>query len=315
MRWQAVDPSEARGGVSGHRRRAEIRARRGEELPYRRGMPLLPTAPEELVLAMARALGAVPGVTGVLLGGSRARGTHLPDSDWDLGLYYRGEPDLARLAALAAEFTGQPVEVAGPGGWGPWVNGGAWLTVAGTPVDWILRDLDRVRSVWDGCREGRYEVGIQPGHPLGFWSPCYPGEVALGRVLADSGGELAALRRETLTYPEPLRRALIEAAWEAEFSVAAAAKSARRGDCLHVALCLSRAFGVLAQSLHAHGRTWCLNEKGVLAAAAAMPAAPPGFAARVTALLARPGATPEGLTAATTAAAALVAETRAALAA
>lgn len=239
----------------------------------------------DTIESMAERLARVPGVRAVALGGSRARGTHRPDSDWDLGLYYRGEVDVSALAALAAEVTGGPVEVAGPGGWGPWVNGGAWLSLDGVPVDWILRDLDRVERVWADCLDGRYETGTQPGHPLGFWSPAYAGEVALCRVLADPAGELTALRERTRRYPEPLRRALVGAAWEAEFSVAAAAKSVGAGDTLHVSLCLSRAFGVLAQALHAHHRVWCLNEKGALAAAAALPGVPADFTARVSAAL------------------------------
>jgi hypothetical protein len=271
-----------------------------------RGASPCPTAPpDRTIQAMAEGLTGIPGIAGVMLGGSRARGTHRPDSDWDLGLYYRGEPDTAALAALAARFTGGPVEVAGPGGWGPWVNGGAWLTVDGTPVDWILRDLDRVEDVWEECRAGRYEVGTQPGHPLGFWSPAYPGEVALGRVLADRDGELTALRERTTHYPEPLREALVAAAWEAEFSVAGARKSAGAGDTLHVALCLSRALGVLTQCLHAHHRAWCLNEKGALAAAAALPRTPPDFRARAEDVLTRLG----DPAAAVDAAAALVADT------
>ncbi|MFD5024351.1 nucleotidyltransferase domain-containing protein [Streptomyces sp. NPDC058373] len=259
-------------------------AREGRDAAYGGGAP----PAWEPVTRMARALTAVPGVRAVALGGSRARGTHRPDSDWDLGVYYRGALDLDRLAGLAAAAQGPPVEVAGPGGWGPWVNGGAWLRVEGVPVDWVLRDLDRVEGVWRDCREGRYEVGVQAGHPLGFWSPVYAGEVAYGRVLADPAGELTALRhqvREEPGYPEPLRRALAEAAWEAEFSVAAAAKSAPAGDSLHVSLCLARAFGVLTQSLHAHHRRWLLNEKGALAATAALPGTPDGFADRVTACL------------------------------
>ncbi|MEU1091227.1 nucleotidyltransferase domain-containing protein [Streptomyces sp. NPDC005892] len=234
---------------------------------------------------MADRLVLVPGVRAVALGGSRARGTHRPDSDWDLGLYYRGSPDLGALIALASEFQGTPAQVTGPGSWGPWVDGGGWLRIDGVAVDWILRDLDRVEAVWADCREGRYEVGVQPGHPLGFWSPCYPGEVALGRVLTDSHGELTDLQAQVRWYPEPLRRALADGAWEAEFLVDAAAKSAPAGDTLHVSLCLSRAFGILAQALHAHHRTWCLNEKGALAAAAALPHTPPGFAERVTSAL------------------------------
>ncbi|MGW0780654.1 nucleotidyltransferase domain-containing protein [Streptomyces sp. NPDC002913] len=241
--------------------------------------------PSPTVSSMASRLARLPGIEAVVLGGSRARGTHRPDSDWDLGVYYRGVPDLAALTALASEAQEAPAEVAGPGGWGPWVNGGAWLTVDGAAVDWILRDLDRVESVWADCREGRFEVGIQPGHPLGFWSPCYVGEVALGRVLEDPGGELTSLQEAVRTYPEPLRRALTDAAWEADFSVSAARKSAPSGDTLHVALCLSKAFGILAQALHAHHRVWCLNEKGALAAAAALPDTPVDFAERVSAAL------------------------------
>ncbi|MFE2378570.1 nucleotidyltransferase domain-containing protein [Streptomyces sp. NPDC059398] len=260
-----------------------------------------------VIETMADRLRGVRGISAVALGGSRARGTERPGSDWDLGLYYRGTPDTAALAALASELADRPVDVAGPGGWGPWVDGGAWLTVGGVAVDWILRDLDRVERVWSQCRVGRYEVGVQPGHPLGFWSPAYPGEVALCRVLADPSGELTALREETRRYPEPLRAALAEAAWEAEFSVAAARKSAGGGDTLHVSLCLSRAFGVLAQSLHAHHRVWCVNEKGALAAAAALPRAPARFAERVaSALRALDPAAVE-------AASALVAEVRAVL--
>ncbi|WP_377272891.1 nucleotidyltransferase domain-containing protein [Peterkaempfera sp. SMS 1(5)a] len=262
-----------------------------------------------IVEEMAARLAKVPGVVGVMLGGSRARGEHRPDSDWDLGVYYRGRPDLAALRALA----GPEVEVAGPGGWGPWVNGGAWLRVDGVAVDWILRDLDRVQQVWGDCCEGRYEVGMQAGHPLGFWSPCYAGEVALGQVLADPTGELTDLRRRTATYPEPLREALTGGVWEAEFLVDAAAKGTARADTLYVSLCLSRAVGVLVQALFARSRRWCLNEKGALAVAETLPGAPTGFGPRVRSLLGAPGETAESLTATVGRAQTLVRETVTAL--
>ncbi|AXG78125.1 DUF4037 domain-containing protein [Streptomyces paludis] len=263
----------------------------------------------QLIENMAHRLAEVPGVVGVMLGGSRARGEQRADSDWDLGVYYRDTPDLGALRALA----GPGVEVAGPGGWGPWVNGGAWLRVDGVAVDWILRDLDRVERVWADCREGRYEVGTQPGHPLGFWSPCYAGEVALGDVLADPSGELTDLRRRTTAYPEPLREALMAGAWEAEFLVAAAMKGAHRSDTLFVSLCLSRAVGVLVQSLYAEDRRWCLNEKGALAVAATLPSAPPDFGPRVRRLLGAPGESAEALTATVASARVLTEETLATL--
>jgi Nucleotidyltransferase domain/Domain of unknown function (DUF4037) len=262
---------------------------------------------------MAAALVRVGGVVAVSLGGSRARGEHRPGSDWDIGVYYREPLDIAALETLAAELTGNPVPVAAPGGWGPWVNGGAWLVVGGTHVDWILRDLDRVRRVWADCQAGRYEVGYQNGHPLGFWSPGYAGEVALGRVLADPAGELTALRAQAATYPEPLRAALMRVTGQAEFTVTNAMKPAARGDVLYVSLCLSRAVGLLVQALFAAGRRWCLNEKGALDVAACLPFAPPAFAGRARALLGSPGTTPGALTATVAAAATLVTDTRATL--
>jgi hypothetical protein len=66
----------------------------------------------------------------------------------------------------------------------------------------IYRDLDRVHQVWGDCQDGRYEVGIQPGHPLGFYSHTYSGEVALCQVLIDPSGELTDLGRA----PDSTRR-------------------------------------------------------------------------------------------------------------
>ncbi|GAA0445049.1 nucleotidyltransferase domain-containing protein [Streptomyces stramineus] len=248
---------------------------------------------------IADRLAGIGGIAGVCLGGSRARGTHRPDSDVDLGLYYRPPLDTAALRLLASELTGEDVEVTEPGGWGPWVDGGAWLTIDGHHVDWIYRDLDRVHQIWQHCRAGRFEVGAQAGHPLGVYSHAYVGELALGRVLADPGGELQALRQEARHYPEPLRAALIaNAQWETPFILAAARKGATGGDAFYVAGCLFRAVGLLVHALHAHAGRWVLNEKGAVRAAGELPAAPPRFAARAHALFAPPGTTPHALSAA-----------------
>nr|WP_152883960.1 nucleotidyltransferase domain-containing protein [Streptomyces adustus] len=261
------------------------------------------------MVEIAERLAEVGGVVGVCLGGSRARGTHSPDSDYDLGLYYRPPLDTAALRLLAAELTGGPVEVTEPGGWGPWVDGGGWLTVDGHHVDWIYRDMDRVHRVWRQCRAGRFEIGAQPGHPLGVYSHAYAGEVALGRILADPGGELRTLRERTRFYPEPLRAALVgNARWEAPFVLANARKGAARGDAFHVAGCLFRAVGLLVHALHAHARSWVLNEKGAVRAAGELPGAPSDFAGRAHALFSALGTTPETLAAALDDADRLVAE-------
>ncbi|MFE1287199.1 nucleotidyltransferase domain-containing protein [Streptomyces sp. NPDC058751] len=248
---------------------------------------------------IADRLTEVDGVVGVCLGGSRATGTHGPDSDFDLGLYYRPPLDTAALRLLADRLTGGPVEVTEPGGWGPWVDGGGWLTVDGHRVDWIYRDLDRVHRVWRECLAGRFEIGVQPGHPLGVYSHAYAGEVAVGQVLADPGGELRDLRERTRRYPEPLREALMDnARWEAPFILACARKGAARGDVFHVSGCLFRAVGLLTHALHAHARRWVLNEKGAVRSAGELAAAPADFAARAHRLFSALGTSPGTLAAA-----------------
>jgi len=177
---------------------------------------------------LADQLVGIPGVHGVLLGGSRARGDHVPESDHDLGLYYRPPLDVTALAELARRVSGPGATVTGCGEWGPWVDGGGWLTVDGGAVDWIYRDLDRVHRSWEDARAGRFRFHAQVGHPLGVPDFAHAAEVALGVVLADPAGELAALQAEMVEYPPRLAEALVAQLWEADFLVANARKAVSR---------------------------------------------------------------------------------------
>jgi len=268
------------------------------------GLPV----PED-VLALAGRLVELPGVVGVVLGGSRATGSHRPDSDVDLGLYYRGRLDVAALRRLAAEVAGEVLGVAEPGGWGPWVDGGAWLVVGGVRVDWIYRNLDRVQAIWAECRAGRYQLGVQAGHPLGYYSHSYAAELALCHVLADPSGELTALRAATQHYPDALAEALVAATWEPGLLLyGAASHGAGSADAFFTAGCVFRAVGVLAHALHGHHRSWVTHEKRLIDTAGRLRDAPPEFARRAHALLGRIGTTRDEIAATVAAAEALVAE-------
>jgi predicted nucleotidyltransferase len=236
-------------------------------------------------------LSALPGVAGIVLGGSRARGTAAPDSDVDLGLYYlpRERPDFDTLLAVAARLDdrGQPTGGGTYGEWGPWINGGVWLQVGGFKTDILLRDADRVREVLSACAAGRLEVAYQPGHPHAFVSSIYAGEVFHNVVLHDPAGVLAELRRLTDPYPDALAAATVrQFGWEAGFALGTAGGAADRGDVAYVAGCAFRAVACLVQVLHAVNRRYLLNEKGGVAAVDGLPVAPPDFAARVGAALA-----------------------------
>jgi predicted nucleotidyltransferase len=95
---------------------------------------------------LAGRLTAVPGLIAVTLGGSRARGDHTANSDLDLGLYYRGAVDTGALRLLADEVAEGHASITETGEWGPWVDGGGWLSIGGMPVDWIYRDISPVHT-------------------------------------------------------------------------------------------------------------------------------------------------------------------------
>jgi hypothetical protein len=262
--------------------------------------------------ALAGRLVEVPGMVAVMLGGSRARGEEHPDSDVDLGLYYRPPLDTGALRRLAQSVAstrstdGQAPELTEPGGWGPWVDGGGWLMIDDTPVDWIYRDLDRVRRSAESARTGRLDFHSQVGHPFGVAEVAYAGEVALGVVLADPTRELQSIRDGLRDYPAPLGDAFIRRLDEARFLLGNLTKPAHRGDTTLVAGCLFRVVTLCAYAVHARAGRWVINEKGAIDAAARLGPAPDGFAERAHGVLAHLGRDETSLLAAVRAAGRLV---------
>jgi hypothetical protein len=264
------------------------------------------------LVGLGRRLTAVDGVVGVVLGGSRARGTHTAGSDVDLGVYYRPPLDVHGLGEVAREVAGPQAAVTEPGQWGPWVDGGAWLHVQDTPVDWIYREVDRVHASWREAQDGRFALHAQVGHPLGWPNVAYAGEIALGQVLTDPTGELEQLHQATGAYPPALRQAVVTATlWEASFCVDIAGKAVAREDTAYVAGCLFRAVVLCAHALHGRAGVWLINEKGAVAAAGALACAPESFTARAHAVLGDVATTGRSLSRAIDAAADLVADMRA----
>jgi hypothetical protein len=201
---------------------------------------------------IAPRLAEIPGVEAVALGGSRAWGAGRDDSDWDFGLYYRGDIDVAAVRALG--FEGEIVE---PGRWGRLVNGGAWLVVDGRRVDLLYRDLDFVRHWTEEAEVGRFEVDLVEGYVAGMATYVLAGELALAKVLV---GELPRPR-----FPDALREAA-PSYWRrsAEHSLLVAGHQARTGDVAGCAGLLAKAAIAVAQARLAARGEWALNEKGIV---------------------------------------------------
>lgn len=240
--------------------------------------------PDPILAPLVQALSEVDGLVAVALGGSRARGTARPDSDYDIGLYYDAAAplDTARLLAAVRPLVDAPTAAAVTplGEWGPWINGGAWLAMSGHKVDLLYRDLDQVGAVIADCRDGRIAMHYQPGHPHGFCSAIWMGEAALCRPLFDPRGRIAALKALTSPYPDALRQALIARFhWEVRFSIDNAETALGREEQTHIAGCAYRALSCLAQVLFAVNGRYLINEKGAFAEAATLPATIAGAAA------------------------------------
>lgn len=237
---------------------------------------------EEIIVQLK----TVPGVDAIVLGGSRARGTHTEGSDIDLGLYYHPSApiDLDMLERVAREIDDEHREnlVTGFGDWGPWINGGGWLKVKGVPVDFLYRDLEKVTRIIDDCRNGRVETVYQPGHPFGFVSSIYLAEVALCRPLWDPHATVEASKSQVIPYPPGLKRAIVNTFWwEVDFSLTIAGKSVKRGDVTYAAGSCFRAVTCLLQVLFAVNEQYWMNEKGAVALADGFEKAPVRLRERV----------------------------------
>lgn len=218
----------------------------------------------------------------------------------DLGIYYRPErrPSLAALRELARELDDRHVPdlVTDFGEWGPWIDGGGWLRIEGRRVDWLYRDLDLVSREISECHVGRTSSHYQPGHPHGFHTHIYAGEVHHCRVLRDVRGKLASLKALVADYPAALKRSLTRRfLWEADFALETCRKPAARGDVFYVAGCLFRCAACLVQVLFAVNERYFVNEKGSVKVAGSFPLGPEGFEDTVSHVLSEPGRDPARL--------------------
>ena len=196
-------------------------------------------------------------------------------------------------------------------GWGPWVNGGAWLTVGGQRVDFLYRSLDHLERVVADAEAGRYEVHYLQQPPFGFFSATYLGEIAVCVPLFDLAARLDVLKRQVANYPEALRQAVVrDYLFMAEFTLTAfAPKVAGRSDTYGTAACLSRAVNELVMALFALNRIYPINDKTALLEVAEFARAPQQFGPRVQQTLGQLGTSAAGLVAAVESIAQLLRET------
>jgi hypothetical protein len=195
------------------------------------------------------ALSAMRGTVAVVLGGSRAVRSDDAQSDWDLGVYYRGELDLTALSERGTVFP--------PGSWGRIMNGGAWLECEGEKVDVILRDLDVVEYWTIRAEEGEFERDALLGYLAGVPTYLLSAELASCRVLY---GEL-----RSAPFPSKLA-ADAPPVWRfcRSFSLDYARAHAKRGSITGVAGQVASAVMEEAHAIVCERSEWVCNEKRLI---------------------------------------------------
>jgi predicted nucleotidyltransferase len=253
----------------------------------------LPADKQTLLDDLVKRLSSIPGVRAVVLGGSYARGMQRPDSDLDVGIYYsEREPfSIADIRSVAAQISTQGVPaVTDFYGWGPWVNGGAWIHTAAGKVDFIYRNLEQVQRAIDDARQGvvQHDFNQQPAY--GFYSVIYLAETQACVPLFDPENRIARMKEEVAVYPPRLKAKWTAGTlWMAEFSLIHAEGFAASANVYATVGALTRTAAFLTQALFALNETYFMGDKTAMREIAAFAHAPEGCVERLSAILAQPG--------------------------
>ncbi|GCE31018.1 hypothetical protein KDA_65020 [Dictyobacter alpinus] len=222
-------------------------------------------AHEILLQQIVEKLNNVRGLKAIVLGGSYASNTQRPDSDLDIGLYYAADNplDIEQVRAIARELHDFPDPIVTDlGGWGTWVNGGAWLTIQGQRLDFLYRDLSFVTATLDDCCNGKVISDYWQQPAYGFHNFMYCTETKICRPLYDPEHVIDVLKAKIAVYPPLLKRAISQNfLWDARFTHENTFKAVARGEVYRVTGAWTRTIHCLVQVLYALNERYYLSEK------------------------------------------------------
>lgn len=255
----------------------------------------------EIISTIVDRLSRVPNLVAIALGGSFASGRARATSDLDFGLYYREDSpfsvdDIQRVARTLSDQAHPAVTDFYQ--WGPWVNGGAWITTRSGKVDFLYRNLDQVERTISEAEvgESQHHYGQQP--PYGFYSVIYLAEIKIAIPLLDPDGQLDGLKTRVSRYPSKLKSRIVnESLWSAEFTLKFAESAAAATDLYGTVGCITRVLANLTQVLFAMNDEYFLTDKRLAQVLATFSKLPAGYVARMERILSKPGEDAETLTA------------------
>jgi len=181
-------------------------------------------------------------------------------------------------------------------GWGPWVNGGAWIETPTGKVDFLYRNLEQVHAVIEEGRRGEWRRDYDQQPPYGFHSVVYFGESYICLPLHDPDGEIDRLKQSVANYPEALRDRIIQDnLWSVEFSLMFCRGFANAADVYNAAGCMTRIGQYLVHALFALNKEYFVNDKNASRLLDQFELRPHDFTTRLARVLSSPGGDPAEL--------------------
>jgi len=238
---------------------------------------------KQILNKLVEALQIIEGIEAIALGGSVARGIAKADSDIDIGLYYHDtSPFSIDAVKVLAEQFNDTATVADFGGWGKWVNGGAWLTIEGQRVDFLYRSIDTLQAWITKSQAGEIELDYYQQPATGFYSYIYLGELSICKPLYQVNTVLDDLKEQVANYPIKLKEKIIkDFTWQAAFSLIHAEKAMARDDTFTFIGCLHRAASSIIQLAYAYNEQYFISDKGAVSECSQFSLIPQYFAEHI----------------------------------
>lgn len=207
----------------------------------------------------------VDDVMAVVLGGSYATGMATENSDLDIGIYYSeiNPFEIEKVRDIAKKFSNNdPPTVTGFYEWGPWVNGGAWISTIVGKVDFLYKNIEQITRTIDNAKNGIWENIFEQQPSYGFSSIIFLSETQSSLPLYDPYDVVKRLKESVKQYPQKLKQSVIQQSlWSAEFTIWQAEKYARKNDTFSTIGCLTRATKSIVTSLFAVNELYPMGDK------------------------------------------------------
>lgn len=228
----------------------------------------LPGDKQILLDTIVEELKCIEGVLAIVLGGSYAIGRATANSDLDIGIYYSDQQpfDIEQIKRVAEALSNdeQPT-VTGFYEWGPWVNGGAWISTEKGEVDFLYKNINQIAATINNAQNGIWENHFEQQPPYGFSSIIFLAETQYCISLFDPECIIEKLKKDVKEYPKKLQQSVIQQSlWSAEFTIWQAEKFASQSDMYNTLGCLTRAIKSIVTALFAINKIYPMGDKRAL---------------------------------------------------